>query len=147
MNNVLVVCIGNICRSPMAEVILRAAMPNLHVVSAGLGALTGNPAEPIATLLMKRRGIDLSQHRAQQITLDHCRNADLILVMDVLQRSAVGERYPFSRGKIFRIAENLNKDVPDPYRRGEGAFEESLSLIDKGLEMWIDRISRINEVL
>src|SRR6266542_2985353 len=69
--NVLIVCVGNICRSPMAEGLLRARFVGhrrARIESAGLAALEGRPADPIAVELLAERGIDISAHRARQLT-------------------------------------------------------------------------------
>jgi protein-tyrosine phosphatase len=74
LNRILVVCIGNICRSPMAESLLAQRLsgrsPDIWVGSAGLAALVGRPADPIAQTLMQERGLAISDHRARQITHD-----------------------------------------------------------------------------
>jgi protein-tyrosine phosphatase len=144
IQNVLVVCLGNICRSPMAEGLLAAALPDAQVSSAGLEALVGNKADPLACELMDERGISLASHRARQISLDLCQRADLILVMDHEQRRTVEERYLFAAGKVFRLCEFSDKDVPDPYRAGRTAFNQSLSLIEDGAQEWVKRISRVS---
>ena len=82
MKSVLTVCIGNICRSPMAEGLLTAKLPNIHISSAGTGALVGRPADTQAQKLMLQHGIDISRHVAQQVNKLICSQADLILVMD-----------------------------------------------------------------
>ena len=145
MRSVLTVCIGNICRSPMAEGILAAALPHLRVHSAGTGALIGQPADAMAQKLMQARGIDISGHVAQQVSQLLCRQADLILVMDLAQRRYLESAYPFVRGKVFRIADTLAEDVPDPYRKDEAAFEHALALIDAGTRAWTDRILKITK--
>jgi protein-tyrosine phosphatase len=145
MKTVMTVCIGNICRSPMAEGLLAAGLPHLRVVSAGTGALVGKPADPMARRLMEARGIDISGHLAQQVSQMLCRQADLILVMDTEQRRFLEATYPFVRGKVFRIAEAAKQDVPDPYKEGEEAFEHALSLIEVGARTWIDRILKITK--
>ncbi|WP_345535392.1 low molecular weight protein-tyrosine-phosphatase [Variovorax defluvii] len=144
MRNVLVVCIGNICRSPMAQGLMSAALPDVRVASAGLDALVGQPADPIACELMKARGVRIDQHRAQQINLDLCQRADLILVMDREQRRAVQDRYLFAAGKVFRLCEFGDADVPDPYRAERSAFERALALIESGASQWAQRISRVS---
>ena len=143
IRNVLVVCIGNICRSPMAEGLLAAALPGVQVSSAGLHALVGQGAEPFACELMGERGIDIRKHRARQLSLEMCQRADMILVMDHEQRTEVEERFIFAAGKVFRLCEFSDKDVPDPYRAGRGAFERSFSLIEDGTRQWVQRISRV----
>ena len=145
MRSVLTVCIGNICRSPMAEGLLAAGLPGLRVFSAGTGALVGKPADAKAQALMKKRGLDISGHVAQQVSQLLCRQADLILVMDRDQRRHLGSTYPFVRGKVFRIAEFDGHDGPDPYGKDEAAFEHALALIDAGTRAWIDRILKITK--
>ena len=120
------------------------AMPELQVSSAGIGAIIGYPADPIARELMNERGINIDAHRARQTNLDMCQRADLILVMDREQRRVVEQRYPFTSGKVFRICEASGQDVPDPYRALRGAFEQSLALISGGAQQWVDRISRVS---
>ncbi len=82
--NVLVVCTGNTCRSPLAEVLLRSALQprdDVTVVSAGTGAWEGAPASEGAYLIGLENGLDLSAHRAQMLTRELVASADLILTM------------------------------------------------------------------
>jgi protein-tyrosine phosphatase len=144
IRNILIVCIGNICRSPMAEGLVKAALPDRQVSSAGLGALVGQGADPIACALMKERGLSIDAHRAQQIQSDMCRRADLILVMDGGQRREIEQRYPFALGRVFRLCERSGQDVPDPYRAGDSAFRTSFALIENGAQQWVQRISRVS---
>jgi protein-tyrosine phosphatase len=145
MNSVLTVCIGNICRSPMAEGLLTSALPGLRIGSAGIGALIGQSADPLARELMQAKNIDISGHIARQISQLLCQQADLILVMEQGQRRHIEERYPSTRGKVFRITEIIKQDVPDPYRKDRKAFEYALTLIEEGTHAWIERIKKINE--
>jgi protein-tyrosine phosphatase len=108
MNTVLVVCIGNICRSPMAEALLALALPGMTIQSAGLGAVIGAPADPISIALMAEAGLDISTHRGQQISTPLVMNAELVLVMDRQQQQEVHRRYPTSAGKVFCLGEQLN---------------------------------------
>ncbi|WP_349605756.1 low molecular weight protein-tyrosine-phosphatase [Cupriavidus sp. DF5525] len=140
IKTVLVVCIGNICRSPMAEGLLKRALPEGNVASAGLGALTGQAADPEAVDLMTDQGVDISGHRAQQLSYVMIRRADLILVMDGAQRQEIQRLHPATTGRVFRLGELGKFDVPDPYRRPRPAFENALQLIQRGVESWVPRI-------
>jgi protein-tyrosine phosphatase len=143
MKSILVVCEGNICRSPMAEAVIAAALPETRVRSAGLSALVGNPADDAAVRLMRLRGIDITAHRATQINRDMCLRAELILVMSIDQRRRLEKDYPTSNGRVFRIGEFNKLDVPDPYRQPLAAFESALKLIDEGVRAWVQRIRQI----
>jgi len=144
MNFILVVCIGNICRSPMAEGLLSRALPGLRVESAGIGALIGHKADPTAIALMKEIGIDIHTHVARQINQSLCLQADLVLVMDVEQKRYIESRYPSAVGKVYLLTESLKRGVPDPYRKDRSNFEIALSLIDQGAKSWIAKIEKVN---
>jgi protein-tyrosine phosphatase len=143
MNSILVLCEGNICRSPMAAGILAAALPGARVESAGLAALIGMPADETAIRLLTGRGIDIRPHRAVQVTRELCQRAELVLVMSTLQRQEVERQYPTTCGRVFRIGEFDKRDIPDPYRKPEMAFRDALELIEAGSRAWLQRIRRI----
>lgn len=143
MQSILTICVGNICRSPMAEGLLAAALPHMTVASAGTGALAGERADATARQLMHERGIDIEEHRAKQVTREMCQQADIVLVMDIDQRRYLEDRYPFACGKVFRLCEHSKQDVPDPYRQPQEAFEQSLGLIERGVNDWLNRIARL----
>src|SRR3954470_16771692 len=81
IGKVLFVCVGNVCRSPMAAAVLEHRARNLVVKSAGLAALVGEPAVPHALELMREKGIDLSRHRARQLTAGPGGHFDLAPVL------------------------------------------------------------------
>ncbi len=137
----MVVCIGNICRSPMAEVLLQDYKPDLNVYSSGIGALVGKPADPMSIQLMDKKGINLHDHCAQQINTVLVSTSDLILTMEQRHIDAIQEKFPEARGKVHLIGKwNNNQEVPDPYKQGPEAFEEALSLIESGLESWKNKL-------
>ena len=136
-NRVLIVCVGNVCRSPMAEALLRSRLASraapVAVESAGLAALVGQGADPMAVELLAERGIDLSGHRARQLNSFLVRSFDLILVMEEGHQRAVESMVPDARGRVHRIGRWGEFDVRDPYRKGRASFEHALALIERGL--------------
>lgn len=138
-NRILIVCVGNICRSPMAEFLLRdqLACPDICVASAGLGALVGHPPDHHATALLRERGIDASAHRARQLERVMLRDADLVLVMERSHLRAVTRMAPEASGKLFLLRHWVGADdVPDPYRQTRQVFEHACALIEHGVSSW-----------
>lgn len=143
IRQILVVCIGNICRSPMAEGLLKKSLPDVQVCSAGMAAMVGHGADPIAVEIMADAGMDISGHRARMLTDALVREADLVLVMDSLQKQQISQQYPYARGKIFRLAEAAKQDIPDPYKQGSEMFQNVFSMIQNGVNEWSKRIISI----
>lgn len=121
----------------MAEAVFRERLQNQGfdavVASAGIAALVGHAADPVACELMGARGLDLAEHRARQLTPELIHSFELILVMEAGQQRAVEAIDPSARGRVHRIGRMGGFDVPDPYRRGRAAFEQALNLIERGL--------------
>lgn len=104
---ILMVCTGNICRSPYAERVLRQHLPadQVQVGSAGSGALVDHPIAPDAVILLDELGVDAAGHRARQLTGDLVREADLVLVLSREHRTAVVRLVPRALRTTFTILE------------------------------------------
>jgi protein-tyrosine phosphatase len=131
------VCVGNICRSPMAEGLLRerfARRGKGQVESAGFAALAGHVADPFAQALMVERGISISAHRARQLTSSLIAGSDLVIAMESGHVREIEALVPAARGRVHRIGKFGGFDVPDPYRQPRAAFQQALTLIERGLD-------------
>lgn len=137
-NNVLVVCTGNICRSPYAEAVIKNRTSGVTVASAGLAALVDHEADATGRLVSSDRGIDLSQHRGKQVTRALVGQSDLILVMDDEHLDRLHKRYPEARGKAFKLAKLVgNKNIVDPYLKSRVFFELVFDEIDSAVATWL----------
>ncbi|PJE78777.1 Low molecular weight protein-tyrosine-phosphatase Etp [invertebrate metagenome] len=146
-SSVLMVCIGNICRSPTAEYALRQKLSeknsDIIVASAGLHGLTGHTADESASRFAKTVGVDLSQHSARKLTREMVHQYDLVLVMEISHVKAVEQLAPESRGKVHLLGcWNNNIEIPDPYRRGDAAYQQALDLIVPAVDSWVVRLVR-----
>lgn len=138
--NILVVCVGNICRSPMAEALLKQRFPEKNIDSAGVGALVGHGADPAAIKIMEQQNIDITSHVAKQIDEDLALKADLIFTMSDSQNKWIEERWPFCRGKTFKLGHWNDKDIADPYKHEIDAFQTAYQDIVCGIEEWQDKL-------
>ena len=153
MTRVLFICMGNICRSPMAEGIFRKAVQDaglerqVEIDSAGTHAYhIGSAPDPRAQQAVSRRGADISRLRGRKVTDDDFDRFDYILVMDGDNYSKLIQRAPSRHhGKIRRLLSFSRKypnlDVVDPYYGGAQGFEENLDMIEDAVKGLIREIS------
>lgn len=137
---ILIVCVGNICRSPTAEFIFRDKLKHrdIHISSAGLKALVGRPMDDQAMQILKERGIDAAEHRARQLNPAMLREADLVLAMERDHLAAASRLAPEASGKMFLLDKWQDADdVPDPYRQSRQVFEHVHAMIERGVESWL----------
>ncbi len=140
-NSILIVCVGNICRSPMAEALFKAHAPaDVHIASAGIGALVGHAADDTAQQLMQQRGIDISAHTTRQLSRAMVNEADLILVMETRHQQHIHRVHPTTCGKVHLLGKWHKLEVPDPYQRSREHFTHALALIEQGVDAWAERL-------
>lgn len=139
--NIMMVCVGNICRSPIAEVLLKHQQPQLNVFSSGISALVGKPADPLSVELMREKNINLEDHCAQQINSVLVSASDLILTMETKHINVIQSMFPEARGKVHLIGKWTNsQEVPDPYKKDKKAFTLAMNLIDSDLNAWQEKL-------
>jgi len=141
---ILLVCLGNLCRSPMAEGFLREKLrregreAEYQVRSAGTWASNGQPASAYAIQTMLERGIDISGHRSHSLTKKDVEEADLILVMNARYKEAIHREFFESKGRTYLLSEMVGQshDIADPYGGPLVGYrrcaEELEQLIEKG---------------
>lgn len=142
VKHLLIVCTGNVCRSPMAAGLIRDRLDRdglsdqIHVSSAGVFALEDDPASADGVAVLAERGVDISDHRARQLDDQMLDQADLTLVMEERHRQAIFARTPQHLHKIMLFSElaGEHEDVPDPYRQGRPAYERTLVTLDSILD-------------
>lgn len=140
--SILMVCLGNICRSPLAEGILREkaqeAGLNWKVDSAGTnGYHIGEPPHPLSQKVALMNGIDISQQRARKFKGDDFRNFDKIYAMagDVVteMKQIAGKQYDASKVDLImnELYPGRDKDVPDPWSGPESEYHEVFEMLDE----------------
>ncbi len=135
---VLIVCTGNVCRSPMAYGLLRHHLARhglserVEVETAGTYALDDQPPSRGAQVVLAQRGIDISHHRARTLTVDLLRAADLVIVMTEDHRRSIFYLAPASLRKVVLLSELVgeHQDIPDPYGGPREAYEATAALIE-----------------
>jgi len=135
---IALVCLGNICRSPMAHVVLEARLEEeglgdvVEVTSSGTGDWhVGHPMDRRAAATLAAAGYDPSRHRARQYDAASADRVDLVLAMDGDNLADVGGVSP--RVMLFRDFDPVGTggEVPDPYYGGDAGFEEVLTMVER----------------
>jgi protein-tyrosine phosphatase len=144
MVRVLFVCLGNICRSPLAQGVFedaarREGLENeIFVDSAGTGSWhVGSPPDQRALSAASLRGLDISAQRARRISRDDCENFDYILTMDEENYQMVSSLCRGSavvRPFLDFATHSPEREVPDPYYGGADGFERVLDLVEEASE-------------
>lgn len=160
--NILFVCTGNTCRSPMAEglfkdMLKKNKISGIHVSSAGISVFPGEDANEKSIKALIEKGIDIKSHRAKQLS-DEILNADLLLTMtsghkDLIEGYFIGNLE--KRPKVFTLKEFaskisgeklLNKDIADPFGRSYSIYLKTRDEIEGELVKILKNIDKLEEV-
>ncbi len=143
IKSVLVVCVGNICRSPMGERALRQALPDITVTSAGIGAVVGAGADDTATNAAAEIGLDMDGHIARQLTNEIGSAHDLILVMEPGHRDEIGRRFPQISGRTMLFDHWVGgRGISDPYRKPIEDHRVARDLIMAAAQAWVEKLRK-----
>src|SRR5580698_7014166 len=142
MKTILFLCTGNICRSPMAEALFRHAVRgrgDFRAVSAGIGAIDGQPPSHYSVLAMRELVIEISNQRSRQLTTELVRSADYIFGMTHGHVDTVGLLYPTATEKTFLLREfdetlePYEKDISDPIGSSYSVYVDCRDQIEQGI--------------
>lgn len=150
---IVFVCAGNICRSPMAEALLKEKLEErgiagVHVSSCGLEANPWTVAEPRLRLVIGNAYRTLKDFRSRPMTEEIVRNADLVLTMEERQVREIMSRFPEARGKVATLTDYVGEggDIVDFIDSHQGSFLEWLkscyTTIDRCLDRLVERVSK-----
>jgi protein-tyrosine phosphatase len=149
---ILFVCLGNICRSPLAKWIVqdlvskRGLSDAVEIDSCGTGSWhIGEPADPRATMTGRAKGLD-TKHRARQLCRDDFERFDVIVVMDRSnQRNVLAAGAPAEKVRLMRSFDPTSGDdldVPDPYYGGDEGFENVYRMLVRAAEGLLEEITK-----
>jgi protein-tyrosine phosphatase len=137
MRRVLVICYGNICRSPFAAELLARRVPGLEVRSAGLEARDGKPPEPAAKRIARKHGVELAAHGAHRMRTEDVAWADLIIAMEGYQGAVVRRRWPEGTDKTHLLGDFFSGGpflIADPYGHEDEIFAAVFDQIAAAVE-------------
>ena len=146
VKNVLFLCKGNICRSPLAEVYFRSKLESecgITVRSAGLDTTNGKPAHNFARQVAEQYGLTLEPHLTMQVVREMVEEADLILVMELAQLVSLLKLCPRVKSKAFVLSEFSNgrrADIADPFSGTLDDFHKCFKLIRDSCDNLADRV-------
>lgn len=139
IRHILVVCLGNICRSPMAEAVLRRQLAGrgITVESAGIVATPGARIDPNALAVLEEHGLHADSHAARKLDKAMLDAADLVLVMERAQLEYIRARFPSVTGKTFLLGKWQGEfELPDPLGKPRENFEHLYRAVDMAARRW-----------
>ncbi len=149
MKKILMVCLGNICRSPLAEGILKSKLNSktFLVDSAGTSAYhVGELPDKRSIEVAKKHGLDITNQKARQFMIDDFETFDEIFVMDksnyhnIIKKAKNDQQEKKVTMILNESFPNENKEVPDPYHGGEAGFENVYQMLDEACDIIAKRL-------
>jgi len=141
IGSVLVVCVGNICRSPVGERLIAQACPHLRVESAGIAALVGHAADSTTSAVAAAQGLDMRGHLARQFTPDIAAEFDLILALEKGHIRVISDQAPALSGKTMLLGQWLTpSDIADPYRKSREFHQLVFAQITAASAVWAKKL-------
>lgn len=145
---VTIICTANICRSPMAERLLAHALAAespplscISVVSAGIAASNGEPASPNSVRALKAVGLDLSNHRSQELTDDLLQRSSVVFCMTSAHREAIGKYFNPGDTPVLLFRQPFSKtncEIPDPFGRDLKAYTDARDSMVEAIPAVVD---------
>ena len=143
ISSVLVVCVGNVCRSPVGERMLANACPDLRIESAGINALAGNEASKDSAEVAAENGVSVEGHVARQFTAEMAAGFDLILVLEKGHMKITAEQAPASTGKTMLFGQWIGQaDIADPYQRSREFHVAVFKELKEASEGWAEKLGK-----
>lgn len=140
--SLLVVCVGNICRSPVGERLLSRALPDTQVSSAGIGAVVGASADETMSAVATENGLSLDGHVARQFSSEMGAAHELILVMETGHRTEIIRQAPHLSGRVMLFDQWTGaKGIPDPYREPIKIHRAAYRAIENAAQGWVTRLN------
>ena len=153
MKTILFVCTGNVCRSPMAEGLFRHVTKDssqFQVLSAGVGAVEGQPPSAFAVRALREMGLDISGQRSRSLTPQLVEQSDLIIGMTHSHVDTISVLFPWAAEKTFLLREfdetlePFEREIPDPIGGSYDVYLFCREQIEKGIHSMLDRLQKIS---
>lgn len=137
-----IVCHANVCRSPVAAALLQS-QTGLQVRSSGLHASSGQLADPNMVEMLDNEFPSLRTHRASRFDVEIARSAELILVMEVAQKTQIVSAIPQAAGKTMLFGHWLDdqREIEDPYGREPAVYLDAIARLRSAASAWTERLS------